>query len=160
MEKKGEKHQCSLSEKGSSLHRHIFIAICHEMLLGLFLPQLCTVVSHKLKLCARNKSSVKYAGMEATCSMIPQAEIILERNCFKEMFLLMHRKKKKRQKGKKKKKLLNPANLCIKSDLHEISQKTLECSPKGNSYILVHSNNLGQACGARLNNSFVKGLFI
>lgn len=33
--------------------------------------------------------------MDATCSMIPQTKIILQGNCFKEMFLLMHKKSTK-----------------------------------------------------------------
>lgn len=49
----------------------------------------------------------------------------------------------------------------MKSDLLEISQKTLDCSPKGNSCILVHSDDLRQACGTRLNNSvWEEGPFI
>lgn len=54
--------------------------------------QLYSVMSHKRKLYARNKSSkcAEYAGMEATCSVIPLVEITLEGKCFKEVFLLMH----------------------------------------------------------------------
>lgn len=53
--------------------------------------------------------------------------------------------KKKKQKGKRKKEKASKSwNFCMKSDLLEISQKTLDCSPKGNSCILVHSDDLRQ----------------
>lgn len=50
--------------------------------------------------------------MVATCSIIPQAEVISQRNCFKEMFLLMHKKKKK-----KAQKAAESRNFLMKSDL-------------------------------------------
>lgn len=78
VERKGrETQQHSLPEKGSSLHVCIFSAFCPEMLVVLL--QFYSVVRCKWQFCARDGSRkyVGYTGRDATCSMKPQAEVIV-----------------------------------------------------------------------------------
>lgn len=124
---KREKQHHSLERKQATC---LCLVICLEMHLSFVLLQVYSMVRHKWRLCAREevRKSGGYTSMDVTGSMIPQAEIILHGNRFKEMFLQKHQKKKEASHQK----LQEPGT----SSLNQICQKPLDCNPKGNSCIL------------------------